>query len=408
MKINYFSPLPPAKSGISEVAALIIPALSQYAEVTAWTDQEEWDKDLENYAKIRQYQSNEIDWSELNKTDLNLYHIGNNIDYHRHILVLSQQSPGMVVLHDITLSHLFRGFYSEQESNGRARVSINSVVDDFATTEWAIDNAASVIVHSRGALTELAQPQRWLVGYQPLPYDVNPPLPTDPAPLAPPYRLIIFGHIGSNRRVESVLQALEELPDKALFHLDIYGSVYNDKELRQQIEQRKLKSIVTVHGFAIDEILDRALSNAHLAINLRYPTMGEASLSQLRIWRHALPSMVTQVGWYEEQSEDAVLFVRQEHEIEDIKRHLQRLVDDPESLVAMGKCGRKILEENHSPEAYAKALIELAKEFPIGYQALTAQYLVRRVGREIAPWQIPGLGNQELSRIAKAMHFLTQ
>ena len=408
MKINYFSPLPPAKSGISEVAALIIPALSQYAEVTAWTDQDDWDKDLENYAKIRQYQSNEIDWSELNKTDLNIYHIGNNIDYHRHILVLSQQIPGMVVLHDITLSHLFRGFYSEQESNGVARTSINSVVDDFATTEWAIDNAASVIVHSRGALTELAQHQRWLVGYQPLPYDVNPPLLTDPAPLAPPYRLIIFGHIGSNRRVESVLQALEELPDRALFHLDIYGSVYNNKELRQQIEQRKLKSIVTVYGFAIDEILDRALSKAHLAINLRYPTMGEASLSQLRIWRYALPSMVTQVGWYEEQSEDAVLFVRQEHEIEDIKRHLQRLVDDPESLVAMGKCGRKILEENHSPEAYAKALIELAKELPIGYQALTAQYLVRRVGREIAPWQIPGLGNQELSRIAKAMHFLTQ
>ena len=408
MKINYFSPLPPAKSGISEVAALIIPALSQYAEVTAWTDQDDWDKDLENYAKIRQYQSNEIDWSELNKTDLNIYHIGNNIDYHRHILVLSQQIPGMVVLHDITLSHLFRGFYSEQESNGVARTSINSVVDDFATTEWAIDNAASVIVHSRGALTELAQHQRWLVGYQPLPYDVNPPLLTDPAPLAPPYRLIIFGHIGSNRRVESVLQALEELPDRALFHLDIYGSVYNNKELRQQIEQRKLKSIVTVYGFAIDEILDRALSKAHLAINLRYPTMGEASLSQLRIWRYALPSMVTQVGWYEEQSEDAVLFVRQEHEIEDIKRHLQRLVDDPESLVAMGKCGRKILEENHSPDAYAKALIELAKELPIGYQALTAQYLVRRVGREIAPWQIPGLGNQELSRIAKAMHFLTQ
>ena len=41
--------------------------------------------------------------------------------------------------------------------------------------------------------------------------------------------------------------------------------------------------------------------NLELLINLRYPTMGEASLSQLRIWRHALPSMVTQVGWHEEQ-----------------------------------------------------------------------------------------------------------
>ena len=408
MKINYFSPLPPAKSGISEVAALIIPALSQYAEVIAWTDQDEWDKDLENYAKIRQYQSNEINWSELNKTDLNIYHIGNNIDYHRHILVLSQQLPGMVVLHDITLSHLFRGFYIEQESNTIAKTSINSD-DDFATTEWAIDNAAAVLVHSCGALTELANHQRWVVSYQPLPYDVVSSSNTGSlSKIIQPYRLIIFGHIGSNRRVESVLQALEEVPDKMRFHLDIYGSIYNNKDLKKQIEQRKLKSHVTVHGFATDEVLDRALSNAHLAINLRYPTMGEASLSQLRIWRHALPSIVTRVGWYAEQSEDAVLFVDQEHEVEDIKRHLQSLVDAPESLIAMGKRGQQILQADHSPDAYARALIELAKELPIGYQALTSQYFVKRVGKEMAHWQMPELGNQELSGVAAAIHFLTQ
>ena len=408
MKINYFSPLPPAKSGISEVAALIIPALSYYADVTAWTEQNEWDPDLERYSKIRQYKSGDMNWNELNEADLTIFHIGNNIDYHHDIVVLSQQLPGIVVLHDITLPHLFRGFYTNSEKAPPTERSMQAMVDDFATTEWAIDNAAAVLVHSRGALAELANHQRWVVSYQPLPYDVSPSSAGSLSKIVQPYRLIIFGHIGSNRRVESVLQALEELPDKMLFHLDIYGSVHNKSDLKKQIEQCKLKSHVTVHGFATDEVLDRALSNAHLAINLRYPTMGEASLSQLRIWRHALPSIVTRVGWYAEQSEDAVLFVNQENEVEDIKRHLQRLVDAPESLIAMGKRGHQILQADHSPDAYARALIELAKELPIGYQALTAQYLVRRVGKEMARWQIPQSGNQELTNIANAMHFLSQ
>ena len=406
MKINYFSPLPPAKSGIAEVAALIIPALSQDADVTVWTDQKEWDRNLESYAKIHQYNENEVSWYDINKSDLNVYHVGNNVQHHRGILALSQRVPGLVVLHDIELNDLFHGFYSVQGGDTKNVTARKTIT--MSTTEWAIDNAMAVMVHNQGAFYELAKHQRWLLSYQPLPYVGLPLFSTNQVKLPPPYRLVLFGHIGYNRRVESVLKALDEMPDKNKFLLDIYGGIDDEHTLRQEISQRNLKSIVRVHGFVLDEVLDRALSKAHLAINLRYPTMGEASLSQLRIWRHALPSMVTQVGWYEEQSEDAVLFVRQEHEIEDIKRHLQRLIDDPGSLVAMGKYGREILEENHSPDAYAKALIELAKELPIGYQALTAQYLVRRVEREIAPWQIPGLGNQELSRIAKAMHFLTQ
>ena len=428
MKINYFSPLPPIKSGISEVAALIIPILAQYAEVTVWTNQGAWSKDLENYANIRSYRKGETNWRELNKADFTIYHIGNNVNYHRDISVFSQQLPGMVVLHDVVLFHLFTGFYKEIDAEDQsltldtmeyhssemnieadqfwAKKAINITLDDFTPTKWAIHNAASVLVHTRGAFANLSEHQQWLLGYQPLPCHISPSPPKKL--VVPPYHLIIFGHIGCNRRVESVFQALEELPNKVLFQLHIYGIVEDNEEFLRQIKQRNLKSNVTLHGFVTDATLDLALSNAHLAINLRYPTMGEASLSQLRIWRHALPSIVTKVGWYAEQSEDAVLFVNQDHEVEDIKRHLQRLVDAPESLIAMGKRGQEILQADHSPDAYARALIELAKELPIGYQALTAQYLVRRVSQEMVRLQIPQLGNQELTNIANAMHFLSQ
>jgi glycosyltransferase involved in cell wall biosynthesis len=431
MKINYFSPLLPAQSGISEIAELIIPALSQYAEVTAWTDQSSWNLHLEQYAKIRQYDPHNLVWSDFNRSDLNIYHLGNNIHYHHGILELSHKLPGLVVLHDIKLHHLFCGLYCALQSNPEGYIAgveqyygpaagllarqflmgevTIAEMEDFAMTEWAIDNAGAVLVHNRGAFTELAQQNRWVMGYQPLPYHAPPLLPeSQTKTLAPPYRLIIFGHIGHNRRVEAALQALAELPNKDQFLLDIYGSVNDEPALRRQIEQCKLKSQVKLHGFVSDEVLDRALANAHLAINLRYPTMGEASLSQLRIWRHALPSLVTQVGWYAEQSEEAVLFVRPDHEIADIQNHLQRLVHDPTSLIAMGARGRQILEADHAPDAYARALIEFAKELPIGYQQSNTRHWLQRVGQEIALWKMPDLGDQELSRVAEAIYFLAQ
>ncbi len=95
--------------------------------------------------------------------------------------------------------------------------------------------------------------------------------------------------------------------------------------------------MVTLHGFVPAEDLEAALTSAHLAINLRFPTMGEASVSQLQIWDHALPSLVTRVGWYATLPQETVAFVRPEHEITDIQAHLHAFVDDPGRYAHMGR-----------------------------------------------------------------------
>ena len=55
-----------------------------------------------------------------------------------------------------------------------------------------------------------------------------------------------------------------------------------------------MERLVKIHGYVRD--LDERLAEADLAVNLRYPSMGEASAAQLRIWDHALPSLVTERG----------------------------------------------------------------------------------------------------------------
>ena len=93
---------------------------------------------------------------------------------------------------------------------------------------------------------------------------------------------------------------------------------------------------MTLHGFVPESELDAALASAHLALNLRYPTKGEASGSQLRIWSHGLPSLVTRIGWYTELPADTVSFVRPEFLVEDVCAHLRAYAACPASYVEEG------------------------------------------------------------------------
>src|SRR5262249_58843846 len=106
-------------------------------------------------------------------------------------------------------------------------------------------------------------------------------------------RLILFGFLARNRRVEAIFQALAELPERKQFRLHVYGTLWDAKVVHRAIEKLGLEELVKLHGYVTDATLDAALAAAHMAINLRFPTMGEASASQLRIWNFALPSLVT-------------------------------------------------------------------------------------------------------------------
>jgi glycosyltransferase involved in cell wall biosynthesis len=429
MRINYFSPLLPAQSGISEVAEQTIPALSRYADVTVWTDQTQWSQELERSATIRQYNPATVTWQELQQADLNVYHLGNNVQFHHSIWQVSRLVPGLVVLHDPKLQHLFFGMRCTRnqdhegyireisrwygpEAGVTARRFLGqelpiAAVEDFAMTEWALGPAAAVLVHTQTALGELRAMDRWPIGYHPLPFHAPPLLRSRPV-AAPPYRLVVFGYIAYNRRVEAVLEALAGLPERHQFQLDIYGKLDEAAQIEQAIAQFDLTAQVTVHGFVEDAVLDAALATAHLAINLRYPTMGEASISQLRIWRHALPALVTQVGWYAEQPDDVVCFVRPEQEVADIQQHLRDLIAQPDRFTAIGQRGRQRLETHHAPDAYAQAIVAFAHQLKPGNPHLTTQYLVERSASILNRWQSSDLGDRELNRLSAAISWLSQ
>ncbi|AMW26618.1 glycosyltransferase [Arthrospira platensis] len=394
MKINLFSPLPPEETGIAEYTQQLLVHFYKYADIILWTDQENWSLELEEYAKVCNYNPVSFPTTELESGDINIYNLGNNAKFHGSIWKVSQKYPGIVILHDVNLHYLFTTVFpeylkegSDQEAYVNIMVKHHGIVclqdvqklfrgdlswaiisERYPLTFAALDNALGVVVHNTEAFALLEQEKGLPVTYLPLSYPSNSVLPykKKSLPKTPPYRLIIFGHLGGMyRRVQSVIKALGTFPEKLLFRLDVYGRVWDTNYLNDLIQHFELQELVKLHGWVNELELEYALANADLAINLRYPTGGEASASQLRIWSHGLPSLVTRIGWYAQIPENAVAFIRHDCEIEDIQQQLKNFIDDPERFAKIGENGREILAKEHSPALYAQKVVDFAKDIKL-------------------------------------------
>jgi glycosyltransferase involved in cell wall biosynthesis len=388
VKLNWFSPLPPRSSGIADYTLGLLPALADRVEVRLWTDEPGWNPSVERYAEVRQYRADDVPWREVNAADASIYHLGNHPGFHRPIWSVSRRCPGVVVLHDLRFHHFFAGLHREAgDRDGYLRLmrahygtagaedaragwdgwlSIEYLAARYPLTSSAAEGALAVLVHNAGSVEALAPQLSCPVSYAPLPYAASETRLDDRSTSAsldgPPFRLVVLGHLGRNRRLHALIDALAAFNGRASFRLDLYGPIEEASEFARYVEERGLKGGVRSHGFVPDAELDAALASAHLAVNLRYPTMGEASFSQLRLWSHGLPTLVSRTDWYATLPSDAVAFVRPEAEIPDIQRHLADFLADPGRFREMGRRGQRWLRDHHAPEAYAAALVALAGE----------------------------------------------
>ena len=97
MRVAYYSPLPPERSGIADYSAHLLPALEQRIEVKVATQRRRPPRGC----------------------DVALYHVGNNPDAHGWIVEALRERPGIVVLHDVVLHHLVAGHDGRREASRR-------------------------------------------------------------------------------------------------------------------------------------------------------------------------------------------------------------------------------------------------------------------------------------------------
>ena len=115
MKINWFCPLPPARTSIADDYLVgILPSLSKQCELTLWTDQGNWDRNLESSQQFGATIRSELVGPTCISADVTFYNIGNNHLFHASIWQVSRRHPGIVVLHDLRVHNFFDSLYRGQ------------------------------------------------------------------------------------------------------------------------------------------------------------------------------------------------------------------------------------------------------------------------------------------------------
>lgn len=425
--LHWGSPLPPAKSGVADYTAILLPHLSKHTDVCLWTDQASWDSGLERWAAVRRFDpSKGVPQELLNVADSGVAPVLNlgNSPLHYGFWKLSQRIPHVAVMHDVSLQHFFPHALRDVEKNEAAYVgamrqaygakgedaahrllrgltTVDEVSQTFPLAAYACSHSLAAIVHSEFS-------RKWFTrdGFAPalqlpFPYPSRRPLPE--RRLQPPYRIVLCGYFGSNRRLDHFLRAFGSFPKREQFRVDVYGTVWDPAYISRVLEESGITSQVTLHGYRPLDQLDDLLSGAHLAVNLRYPTMGEASMSQLQIWDSAIATMVTPIGWYGEQPEDTVLPVRKDQEETDVHRHLEAFLRDPGQILQTGFRGKQLLQNRHDPAKYAEQILAILKQARSLAAQRAAAISAARIGRIAAGWMSDEQFQRSSKRIAQRL-----
>jgi hypothetical protein len=382
MKLALFTPLPPAHTEIGNVSARILSVLNGAFDLTVFTETLNFDPQLSASARIIPFTADTINWKDVHLAGLPLYQIGNNVHFHSEIIKVARKNPGIVVLHDLSIHQtvlnmsLLKGlgrweYYAILEKYGglesislakkvleEEQPKMHELSTRYPLFQWVVENAIGVVTHNPANTDTIRSYYNGPVLYAPLPMlpASSLQLPIDRCRKNPPYQILIFGFLGSdNRRLIPFLNAFAGSPIKDQFRITIAGK-YDKKFIRDHLREAGLKKYVQLKGFVTDEELDHLLKNSDLIPNLRWPSRGESSATQLRIWNFSLPSLVTRTAYYATLPNDAVSFVSPESEEEDIQKHLQSFAHDPESYFAQGVAGNKYLHALHSAESFVENL----------------------------------------------------
>jgi glycosyltransferase involved in cell wall biosynthesis len=361
MKVAHYSPMPPSRSGIADYSALLLPELEKRIDVV-----------VVRPGRFRREP----------QADIALYHVGNDAEAHGWIVEALRRRPGVVVLHDFVLHHLVvgltfsrgdaAGYLAAMEREGGlvGRLLAYAVLDnklpplwetrpeDYPLTGEILRDATGLIVHSH-----YVEDRVRATGYAgPI---VRIPHPAWPVPDIEPARVDgdpifgCFGHLNETKRIEELVHAFagvrERHPGARLLLVGSLALRLARLELPEGVEHR---------DYVPEDELWSLMAACDAIVSLRSPTMGETSGSAIRALSLGKPLVVSDVGWFAELPEEAVIKVPVDEGEEDTLAAALEALTDANVRAAMGAAARELVERGHRldrvAEAYAAALEELA------------------------------------------------
>ena len=361
--VGFFSPLPPARTGVADYSAALLAELRRHGHV--------------DVAPTR--------------SRVALYHLGNNA-LHAAIYRRALETPGVIVLHDAVLHHFLLGqldrsayieefVYNYGEWNrglaadlwrDRAASASDPRYFAYPMLRRVAERARAVVVHNPAAAAAVRQhaPHSRVVE---IPHLFHAPgLPSESQAIrfrqqlgAAPARLFgVFGYLRESKRLFSILEAFaavhRELPQTALLVAGAFAST----DLA-----RAVAPLLSAPGILRLPYLEErefwlAACAVDAAINLRYPAAGESSGIAIRLIGLGKPVMVTDSAECARFPQDACIRIPAgPAEADSLRAHLILLTSMSVVARAIGQRGAGHIREHHRVEPIGIRYWELLSEY---------------------------------------------
>jgi len=281
MTVGFFSPLPPARTGVADYASALLTAMRASGQV------------LEN-----------------RRGDVNLYHLGNNA-LHTEVCDRALAEPGVVVLHDAVLNHFFLGKFGSERYvaefvynygawtedlarrlwAGRARSAANPLYFRYPMLRRIVESSSAAIVHNARA-ARLAR-EHGARHVQQIPHLFE-------APVMPPEHEVIrlrerlgvrpsdilfavFGHLRETKRLPAVLRAFASTRRTHSGAKLLIAGDFASPDLPVTLgDALSLDGIVRAGYLTERDFLLHAAAT-DVCVNLRWPSAGETSGIAIRL-----------------------------------------------------------------------------------------------------------------------------
>jgi glycosyltransferase involved in cell wall biosynthesis len=379
VRIAFVSPLPPLDSGIADYAATLAPGLAATGLAIDLFFEGRTPPPAPLATRLAARPVRELA-ARAGDYDVLLYHLGNSLQHHAGMLELLLELPGVVVLHEYMLHHLFRertlaagdaaGYveemrYAAGETGRRAarrQLDTHHPLDiwAFPLFERVVDRSRAVFVHSRFAADRiLASRPAARLEVVPFAVDTAAVTPVDAAARAAArqsldlpadaFVLATFGFVTPQKRLGPALAAFARLrrarPDARFL---IVGEVAAREELAALLAAHG-RAGVTVTGRLPADAFERAIAACDVAVNLRHPTGGETSAALLHLLAAGVPTIVSNTGSFAEIPSGAVARVPlDDGETPILAALLDAFAADPALRAAVGAAGRRHVEREHA------------------------------------------------------------
>jgi hypothetical protein len=376
MTAGFFSPLPPARTGVADYAAALLTELRRHGRVEV--------------APAR--------------CDRALYHLGNN-GLHAQVYRRAIESPGVVVLHDAVLNHFFLGQLTETQyvdefvynygewnrglGHDLWRARAGSAADEryfrYPMLKRAVERALVVVVHNPAAAAMVKEHAGGARVVE-IPHLFAPPqLPDEVAvlryraslgtytggayPGIPPGTFLfgVFGYLRESKRVAAVLEAFAAVhsefsstaPRTALL---IAGQFVSTDLERAVAPMLRAPGVLRLPYLAEREFWLAACA-VDACINLCDPPAGESSGIAVRMMGIGKPVLLTGGRESARFPEDAcVRIAAGPAERDSLRHHMVLLTSVAEVARAIGLRGARHIAAHHRVELIGKRFWDLLCE----------------------------------------------